>query len=123
MSISSEEGKAGENLAAAYLAENGYRIVTRNFRYRRGEIDIIAETESLLVFVEVKERKTGALVSPLESVTADKQARILRTASLYLLRHPTSRQPRFDVIGLTRRENGTYEISHIKNAFGGGSWH
>ena len=118
-----DEGRAGEDYTADLLAAEGFRIVSRNFHSRFGEIDIIAETESLLVFVEVKQRKTGALVSPLESVTADKQARILRTASLYLLRHPTSRQPRFDVIGLTRRENGTYEISHIKNAFGGGSWH
>lgn len=123
MSRSSEEGKAGEQYAADYLAGKGYRIVTRNYRCREGEIDIIAERGSFLVFVEVKERKTNALVSPLESITPNKRARMLRTASAYLLRHPCALQPRFDVIGLVRRGDGGYEITHVENAFGGGSWH
>ena len=123
MSRSSEAGKAGERYAAAYLEERGYRIVTRNYRVREGEIDIIAESASCLVFVEVRERKAGSLVSPLESITPAKRARILRTAAAYLLRHPSQLQPRFDVVGLVERGGGAYEVTHVENAFGGESWH
>ena len=123
MGRSYEEGKEGEQAAASFLEQKGYRILERNYRVKGGEIDTLAQKESYLVFAEIKERKEGSPVSPLEAVTPQKQRRIIRTALLYLMRFPSSLQPRFDVLGLVREENGRYRITHIENAFQGGDWH
>lgn len=122
MGRSYDEGKAGEEAAASFLERKGYRILEQNYRVKGGEIDIIAQKGSYLVFAEIKERREDSLVSPLEAVTPQKQRRIIRTALLYLMRFPSPLQPRFDVLGLVREENGHYRITHIENAFQGGNW-
>lgn len=122
MRQSNEEGKRGEEIAASYLTKKGYQILSRNFRSKRGEIDLIAVRGAFLVFVEVKERDANALVSPLEAVTPTKQARLIRAARYYLMRYPSRLQPRFDVIALVRQSNDRYTVTHIENAFEGGSW-
>ena len=94
----------------------------RNFHSRYGEIDLIASNQSYLVFVEVKERKAGGLVSPLEAVTPQKKRRLIQTAVFYLGSHPTALQPRFDVVeilapqGMATKRPG---IRQIENAFSG----
>ena len=122
MRQSNEAGKKGEKIAADYLLKKGYRIVSRNFRSKRGEIDVIATTGNYLVFVEVKERAANALVSPLEAVTSAKRARIIRTAQYYLMRYPSHLQPSFDVIAIEHRLDGVYAVTHLENAFEGGGW-
>ena len=117
-----KKGRTAEEIAAAYLKRKGYRILERNYQIRGGEIDVVAEVGSFLVFVEVKERKAAAMVSPLESVTMKKRELLLRAAEVYLLRRPTRLQPRFDVVGIVRERDGSYRITHIENAFGGGTW-
>ena len=122
MRQSNEAGKNGEKIAADYLRKKGYRIVSRNFRSKRGEIDLIATTGNYLVFVEVKERAANAMVSPLEAVTSAKRARIIRAAQYYLMRYPSHLQPRFDVIAIEHRLDGVYAVTHLENAFEGGGW-
>ena len=122
MRQSNEAGKNGEKIAADYLLKKGYRIVSRNFRSKRGEIDLIATTGNYLVFVEVKEREANALVSPLEAVTSAKRARVIRAAQYYLMRYPSQLQPRFDVIAIEHRLDGVYAVAHLENAFEGGGW-
>ena len=122
MRQSNEAGKNGEKIAADYLLKKGYRIVSRNFRSKRGEIDLIATTGNYLVFVEVKERAANAMVSPLEAVTSAKRARIIRAAQYYLMRYPSHLQPRFDVIAIEHRLDGVYAVTHQENAFEGGGW-
>ena len=117
-----KKGRTAEEIAAAYLKRKGYRILERNYQIRGGEIDVVAEVGSFLVFVEVKERKASAMVSPLESVTRKKRELLLRAAEVYLLRRPTQLQPRFDVVGIVRERDGSYRITHFENAFGGGTW-
>lgn len=113
-----KKGSDYEEIAAEYLQGQGYRILERNFRSRRGEIDLIAEQGSQIVFVEVKYRQNQQKGSPLEVVDSRKQQRIVMAARYYLYLHrmPEDVSCRFDVIGIT----GT-QMEHIKNAFEAGS--
>ena len=91
-------GVWGERKAAAYLARRGYRIVTRNYRCRSGEIDIVAKKRGILAFVEVKLRKNDDFGAAREFVTAQKQQRLVSAARSYLAHEDGDLQPRFDVI-------------------------
>lgn len=111
-------GARGEEQAARYLRLRGYRTVERNYRCRLGEIDLIARRGGSLVFVEVKQRRDARFAEAREFVTAQKQARILAAARLYLAQHPSELQPRFDVIEVYGGESGRPRIVHIEDAFG-----
>ncbi len=114
-----EKGKRGEQLAATYLRQKGYTILERNYSGPYGEIDLIAQKDSFLVFVEVKERKSGSLVDPLEAVTKSKQKKLWLTAQQYLQEcSPESLQPRFDVIAVYK-QSAENTLVHIENAFQG----
>lgn len=94
-----ELGKLGEDFAAGLLSAEGYRIVERNFRCRAGEIDIIAEKDGELSFVEVKTRRTLAFGYPAEAVTAEKRRHIRRAAAYYMHTHSVCcRTVRFQVV-------------------------
>lgn len=107
------KGKSGEDKAAAFLKKNGYAVLKRNYRAKTGEIDIIAEKDSTLVFVEVKTRSSDAYGEGYQSVTHAKQHKIIRTAESYLTENNLEKLCRFDVISI---DNG--KITHIINAFG-----
>ena len=108
------DGKDAEGRAARYLEEKGYRIVARNWRARRGELDLVAMHDGTLCFVEVRQRGGGARVTALESIDRRKQASLVRAAQEYLLRHGLHRQAaRFDVIAIDARG----ELTHLENAF------
>lgn len=112
-----EVGKEGEALAQAYLEKKGYQIIITNYRYGRGEIDIIAEINNMLVFVEVKTKKHGDFGDPINWVRRGKQRQIGTVARGYLYENNiTDKDCRFDVITLTW-EAGAYKINHIENAF------
>lgn len=111
-------GKAGEELAARLLEDAGYAVVARNFRARGGEIDVIAQSGTTIVFAEVKTRAEGGFGSPAEAVDARKMRRIVSTAQLWLMAHPCVLQPRFDVIEVLVSPNKTVTYNHIENAFG-----
>ncbi|MBR2406803.1 MAG: YraN family protein [Clostridia bacterium] len=116
------KGAAGEVLAARYLRDQGYRILGANYRTRFGEIDIIATDGTYIVFVEVKARAQNSYYAPREAVTVAKQRRIVKTALLFLSKHPTKLQPRFDVIEVVTavgQPMQLIELNHLKNAHGG----
>ena len=113
-------GAAGEVLAARFLREKGYTITGANVRSRFGEIDIIACDKQYIAFVEVKTRSEDALYAPREAVNHEKQRRILATAALYLQRHPTNLQPRFDVIEVVTAKGHpmqVVELDHLMGAY------
>lgn len=117
---SRELGVWGEAKAASYLKLHGYRIIEKNYSCRHGEIDIIAENRDYLVFVEVKLRKSSDYGEAREFVTYSKQRRIIKAAQLYLQRHDTEKQPRFDVLELYWQDafiGRKARINHIENAF------
>jgi len=113
-------GAAGEVLAARFLREKGYTITAANVHSRFGEIDIIAENAQYIAFVEVKTRSENALYTPREAVTYQKQRKVIGTAALYLQQHPTTRQPRYDVIESVTAKGQpmkVVEIDHIMGAY------
>lgn len=110
-------GTAGEKAAIWYLKRAGYRILRRNFSTRYGEIDIVAQDNRYLVFIEVKTRKPDAVVSAAEAVTPAKIGRLRAAAEIFIQENGTSLQPRFDFIGVTARDGRCTVSEHIKNAF------
>jgi putative endonuclease len=110
-------GKKGEELAAAYLAETGYRIIERNYRCFFGEIDIVAWEGDTLVFAEVKSRRTEAYGTPQLAVGREKQDKISRIALNYLSdKHLRDHPARFDVVAVKLLPAGT-SIELIRDAF------
>ena len=114
-------GSAGEDLAASYLRSKGYHVLARGFRTRRGEVDLVAAHDGLLVFVEVKARTGAAFGAPAESVGALKQARIAHAAAAYLAQSAARGEPeracRFDVITIRWDRLGEPIIDHVEDAF------
>ena len=110
-------GDLGEEIASRYLTRRGYAIVERNYRTRRGELDLIARRGDTLVFVEVKLRRGTAYGDPLEAVAPRKRHAIRLMAEEYLSeRDPNFQNLRFDVVGILLR-GGRPEISHVEDAF------
>jgi putative endonuclease len=107
-------GRAGEDLAATWYAERGWRVVARNWRSgRTGELDVVALKGDVLVVCEVKARTTEAFGTPLEAVTPTKQARIRRLAAAYLATSGVrARRVRFDVAAVL---DGHVEV--VEDAF------
>jgi len=113
MMDSREIGALGEKIAAEYLTGLGYVIRERNFRSREGEIDIIAEKEDFLVFIEVRTRTSSSYGTPEESVTAQKKERLLALAEAYM--EDCDDLPpswRVDVVAVELRPNG--EVSRLE---------
>jgi putative endonuclease len=112
-------GVAGEEAAAAFLARSGWTVLERNYRWKGGEIDIIAEKDEMVAFVEVKSWAVLPAQELEHSVDLRKQGRITRTARVYLSQKPglAERRLRFDVIFIGPDAS---RIRHIENAFGGG---
>lgn len=112
-----EKGKKGEDIACEYLVNAGYEIKKRNFHFgREGEIDIIAEKDDYLVFVEVKFRTNNSYGDPMESITPKKAKTLKRTAEGYLYVNKIQGKPcRIDVVIIDFR-NGLPAINHIENA-------
>jgi len=111
------QGKAGEDLAARFLENNGFTIVERNYRFERGEIDLIAEEGGELVFIEVKARNSTFFGAPEDAVTEEKQEQVRAVADGYLFEHDIDNRPcRFDVVAIEFK-NGNPEIRHIRDSF------
>jgi putative endonuclease len=111
-------GEFGERVAAAHLEAIGYNIRERNFRTREGEIDIIAEHGSTLVFVEVRTRRGYAVGSAVESVTPEKVAHIVAAAQAYVQTHEDCpADQRIDVIAVSLAPDGrVLSLDHIEGA-------
>ncbi len=94
-------GKRAENLAVNLLSDKGYKIIDRNFKSRFGEIDIVAEKDNCLIFIEVKARWSPKFGAPEEAVTPSKLQKIRRTGEYYSLLHPNlSKKLRIEVVAL-----------------------
>lgn len=117
MSGNKETGKKGEDLAAAYLESMGYRIIERNRRFGRLEIDIIAEKQGILHFIEVKTRHTEKFGYPEENVTSGKIERMLEAAEIYKAESQDKRKLQLDILSITIRKNCSIEYFLIKDVY------
>lgn len=107
------EGKKGEIKAVLFLKQHGYKILETNFKNKIGEIDIIAEKDGVIVFIEVKNRSTYRFGRPIEAVDFRKQNKIKKVAEIYLMiKNKYYNDVRFDVV-----EVSNDNLEHIENAF------
>ncbi len=114
-------GQCGEDFAADYLKKNKYKIVSRNYKNKIGEIDIIAKDKENLVFIEVKTRSSEKFGTPAEAVTYYKKQKIVNAAKVYLSQNPTELNIRFDIVevyGVFDGERFVCEkINHFEQVF------
>ena len=110
-------GNAGEDKASKYLVENGYSIITRNFRTKGGEVDIIAGKDNVVVFVEVKSLPNGTSELLQTELNRRKLQRIVKSSKCFLLKHRqySNSYVRYDVIVIDMP--GYPDVYHIENAF------
>lgn len=107
-------GRTGERLAAEALLSKGYCILERNFRCRQGEIDIVAEDEQDIIFVEVKARRGVSYGLPEDAVTMRKRRKLIEVASYYLdLRMWSNCSWRIDVVAVQFSSSGKLEEIRI----------
>ena len=122
-------GRLGEDIAADHLEKNGYKIVARNLHLSKNELDIIAEDEDFIVFVEVKTRsclypESGDFGIPSRAVDSKKRSNTVKAAKDYLYSYYGGKQPRIDVIEVYLLEQKSefktptvLKVNHIRNAF------
>ncbi|MEN8248610.1 MAG: YraN family protein [Bacteroidota bacterium] len=109
-------GNKGEDTAVNYLFANGYDVIHRNYRLGRAEIDIIAQIDNTLVFVEVKTRKDNTYGYPEEFVTDAQQERIWQVAEEYVEKTAWQGQLRFDIIAIVW-DGPEPTLDHFEDAF------
>ena len=113
-------GDEAEGAAARHLEALGYTLLDRNYQCRQGELDIVAEHDGCLCFVEVRMRSTAAWGDPSHTVSFAKQRRVVKAALRYLHEHRVrERAIRFDVISVLGR-GAAAKVEHIPNAFDAG---
>lgn len=111
------QGKNGEDAAVDYVTKKGYHILCRNYRFERGEIDIIAEEGDDLVFIEVKARRSKAYGDPEDALTPSKCRQIKRVAEGFLDEHNLDdRSCRFDIIAVEYADTQPV-VRHLQDAF------
>jgi putative endonuclease len=119
-----QTGAIGEAMAGAHLKQAGYELVAQNWRCALGEVDVIARDPAegeMLVFIEVRTRRSRRLGSPEESITPAKQAKLIELAYTYLQEHHPAEIPawRIDVIAIVlNRHNQAQHFQHLKWAVG-----
>lgn len=112
-------GDFGEKTATKYLRKNRYKILERNFETKYGEIDIIAEKDDVICFIEVKTRRNNKYGEARDAVNIFKQRKIISVAKYYMMNKNCDKNCRFDVIEVYLSESNKkiVKIEHIENAF------
>lgn len=116
MAIHHELGKKGEQIAIDFLVKNDYKILEKNYRYLKAEIDIIAQKKDVLVAVEVKTRSTDYFGNPQDFVNPKKIKLLLSAIDNYVISKDLDVEVRFDIIAIIHQHK-TPQITHLKDAF------
>lgn len=117
MGAHNDTGNWGEAKACEYLQENGFDVLSKNYRYQHAEIDVIAKKGNLLIFVEVKTRTGSGFGMPEEFVNYSKAKLILKAAENYIYATNWLAEIRFDIISIIIFPDGNLNIRHIEDAF------
>ena len=110
-------GKLAEELAENFLVQKNYKILAKNYRYQKAEIDIIAQFENQIIIVEVKARATDAFMLPQEAINKKKIRLIVSAANYFLEDNNIDLEARFDAITVLPNDLGKHEITLLENAF------
>ncbi|NMH28286.1 YraN family protein [Flavobacterium silvaticum] len=116
MATHNEFGKEGERIAMEYLMDKGYIILERNWRYKKLEIDLIAEYQNITIIIEVKSRSNDSFGKPQEFVRKKKIKLVLEAVNAYANTKNQDLNFRLDVISI-QKKNGSYTIEHLQDAF------
>jgi putative endonuclease len=111
-----ELGQKGEDIAVNYLISKGWEIKSRNFKWRKGEIDIICEAQNRLKIIEVKTRNSNYFGEPFLAVNRAKQRQIIGVTNQYIQANEIDKEVEFDVISIILNES-KMKLEHIENAF------
>lgn len=113
-------GRGAEDAAAQFLERAGFRIRGRNFHCRYGELDLVAEKDGMVCFVEVRMRSHAAWGDPAHTISFSKQRKVVKAALHYLFAHELSdRMIRFDVVTVVGRGEKA-QVEHLPGAFDAG---
>ena len=116
MADHNELGKLGEELAVEFLQKNGYDILETNWTFQKAEIDIIAQKDTILAIVEVKTRSSVEFGLPQDFVKPKKIQLLVKAVNEYVISNDLDAEIRFDIIAINKEED-SYKIEHIENAF------
>ena len=116
MAESHNLGQKGEDIAAEHLTKSGYKILKRNWKAGKMEVDMIAENKDFIVFCEVKTRSEDPLMGPASAVNREKQRSLIFCADTYIQRYNITKECRFDVITVIVGPD-FHRIDHIEDAF------
>lgn len=118
MATHNDFGKEAEIFAAEYLAKNNYKILAKNWRFLKAEIDIIAIDNSTnqIVIIEVKSLASNVLKNPEEAINKPKKKLLITAANEYIIQNEIQLEARFDAISLVKF-NSEWKVNHIKSAF------
>ena len=121
MPTSRERGIDAESACCTYLQQQGLKLLAKNYRSRRGELDLVMQEKDIVVFIEVRYRKNDAYGGAIESITQSKQQKLRATAEQYLQQETSLSNGRFDVVAMTKKiqnnQTDGYTFDWIKNAF------
>lgn len=117
MAQHNETGKIGEEIAAEYLQKKGFKVIERNWRIEKWEVDIIAEDKDERVFVEVKTRFSEDYGNPADAVTKKKQRYLINAANLYAQQNNYDGRMRFDVVCVYLEKGKKALVEHMEEAF------
>ena len=116
METTKETGKKGELLAAEYLRDKGFKIQAVNWQVKHLELDIVAQKDNYLVFVEVKTRTTSFSENPQDSIDKRKQRHLISAANSYIFKNRSELEARFDIVTIIFKGE-QFTIEHIEDAF------
>ena len=117
MTIQQDHGKWGESLAIDFITSEGLRIMVKNWRYKRAEIDIIAMENDILVFLEVKTRAKADFGRPEEMVNKRKQRLMIDAAMAYMRSVGHEWEIRFDIVAILGSPGTVVSLKHYRDAF------
>ena len=109
-------GKTGEQLAVNYLQKKGYKIIRRNFRYLKAEVDIIVKKDNEIIGVEVKTRTSDYFGNPQDFINQKKIKLMVLALDYYVTENDLDVEVRFDIIAIIKQKNA-FQIEHLKDAF------
>lgn len=116
MATHNELGEKGEELAVEFLQKNNYKILDRNWRFKKAEVDIIAQKKDILAVVEVKTRSSNYFGNPQDFVNPKKIQLLVEAMNEYVISKDLDVEVRFDIIAILKNQH-TFKIEHLEDAF------